>query len=477
MHVLIVGGGPVGLTTSIALSSVGVSNTVVEKSTDVYGLPRAIVMDAEIRHALTRTGLARQLDEVLQPMLAADFVDASGNRLTGIDLRDVELLGCPAVSKHFQPLLDATLRTQAERRGAHMRVGREVVDHREDSDHVELVLDDAAVLRGDFLVACDGASSRTRKAAGIPLDDLGFDQDWLVVDVELADRERSGLPDVTRQVCDPHRPTTLVSGFRNYYRFEFQLQPNEDPATMIAESRVRDLLAPWVAPSDARIVRTATYRFHAVVAQRLRNGRVLLAGDAAHQMPPFMGQGLNSGMRDAFNLAWKLAYVARGWSTAELLDTYDTERRANVRSVVEQSIDTGRLIDQFAGRVSHGVSREAGYGGSRRARGYDEGVLVPGGEAVGTPYSQWHSIESRDPLEFVVLSDRACDVSGLLGDVPVRCVQTDRMRTMNHDIVVVRPDGYVAACCAHPELPGVMDALRVELCLSGDGASATGRVR
>lgn len=465
MHVVIVGGGPVGLAASVALSSVGVTNTVVEKSTEVYNLPRAIVMDAEIRHGLARCGLESQLDDVLEPMLAADFVDVDGNRLTGIDLHDVQLLGCPAVSKHFQPRLDAMLHQAARNKGAQLVLGREVVEHRVDSTGVEIALDDATTLHGDVLLACDGASSRTRKAAGVQLEDLGFDQDWLVVDIELKDRKAVGLPDLTRQVCDPNRPTTLVSGFRNYYRFEFQLQPGEQPQVMTSTARVWELLAPWVASSQATLVRTAAYRFHAVVAERFRDGRVLLAGDAAHQMPPFMGQGLNSGMRDAFNVSWKLAYVGNGWCSADLLDSYSAERLPHVRDVVEQSVDTGRLIDQFAGRVSHGVSREAGYGGTRRAPGYDDGVVVPGNEAVGKPYSQWHRVDYAEPLAFVALSEAPLTLEGRLGNVPVRSIRADRFLTLNHDVVVVRPDGYVAACCEFAELPGVMATLRERLCV------------
>jgi len=464
MHVLIVGGGPVGLVTSLALSSLGVRNTVIERSVDVYGLPRAIVMDAEVRHSLSRLGLGSRLDEVLEPMLAADFVDAAGGHLTGIDLTGIQLLGCPAVSKHFQPMLEAMLRHEVRERGARLMLGSEVREHRADASGVEIRFDDASSVQGDYLVACDGASSRTRKAVGIQLEDLGFDQDWLVVDVELFDRQQAQLPDITRQVCDPRRPTTLVSGFRNFYRFEFQLQPGENPAEMSSVPQVWKLLSSWISVSQARLVRTATYRFHAVVADRLREGRVLLAGDSAHQMPPFMGQGLNSGMRDAFNLSWKLAYVGNGWSTPDLLDTYSVERLPHVRAVVEQSVDTGRLIDQFAGRVSHGVSREAGYGGSRRSPRYEDGVLVPG-PAVGTQYSQWHTIVNTDLRAFVVLSDESLALDGQLGRVPIRNVCTDRISRLNHEVVVVRPDGYVAACCTRSELSEVLTVLRERLCL------------
>ena len=473
MHVLIVGGGPVGLVTSLVLSSLGVTNTVIEKSLGVYGLPRAIVMDAEIRHSLERFGLGGRLADVLEPMLAADFVDARGATLTSLDLRNVSLFGGPAVSKHFQPMLDSMLRQEVMRRGAVLRLGTEVMSHRGDVSGVEVDLDDGSILRGDFLVACDGASSRTRKALDIPLLDLGFDQDWLVVDLLLKDRGSTNLPDLTRQVCDPERPTTLVSGFRDYYRFEFQLQPGEDTTTMTREENVWTLLSPWITEERASLVRVAGYRFHAVVAERLRESRVLLAGDSAHQMPPFMGQGLNSGMRDAFNLGWKLAYVANGWSSPELLDTYGAERLPQVREIVKQSVETGMLIDQLAGRVSHGVSTQAGYGGSRPMRGYESGVIASATPFTGTIYSQWHTIETGDSAAFTVLTEREIAVASKLGAIPVRNVLVDAVARLGQEVVVVRPDGYVAACCDVSAFDVTMAALRRRLCATGDASGAT----
>ena len=462
MSVVIVGGGPVGLVTSIVLSSHGVANTIIERDATVYGLPRAIVMDAEIRHSLSRLGLADALDLVLQPMVAADFVDAAGKTLMGIDLAGVELLGCPAVSKHFQPRLDAALRAAAISRGARLILGRVASSFALGSDAVRVTLDDGTVVEADYLVGCDGASSVIRKSLGIALQDLGFDQDWLVVDLLLRDRATSGLPDVTRQVCDARRPTTLVSGFGDYYRFEFQLQPGEDPKAMCEDRSLWSLLRPWTGPEKASIVRKAAYRFHAVVAESMNQGRVLLAGDSAHQMPPFMGQGLNSGMRDAFNLGWKLAYLRKGLSSARLLDTYSSERIPGVRTTVVQSVETGRLIDQLAGRSSHGVSESAGYGGSRRRVGYENGVVAGSSEHRGTIYSQWHRFTDYDTGSFLVLLAIDSSVDGdSLSEwrIPHDVRRVDRDLTYGADVVFVRPDGYVAAVCSAAECNGTLRTL------------------
>lgn len=461
--VTIVGGGPVGLVMSVVLSALRVRNTIIERDRSVYGLPRAIVMDAEVRHSLERLGLGPQLARVLEPMRAADFVDATGLRLMGIDLSEISLFGGAAVSKHFQPMLDAMLREEVQERGAEALFGREVVAHHQTTDGVVLRLDDGSTLESQYLIACDGASSRTRKSEEMILDDLGFDQDWLVVDLELVDRPTSGLPDVTRQVCDPARPTTLVSGFGNYYRFEFQLQPGESPASMSEDDAVWDLLSRWLVPSQARIVRRAAYRFHAVVAQTLRHRRVLLAGDSAHQMPPFMGQGLNSGMRDALNLGWKLAYVLRNWCGESLLDTYGLERIPHVRSAVRQSVDTGRLIDQLAGRTSHGVGSDAGYGGTHRYEALSSGVVFEGSEHVGKPHPLWHRVAVTTHDEFVVL--HSCDVPSEVSirRIPLSMTAADQILTLGHDCVVVRPDGYVAATSTANDLDRALRALETAL--------------
>ena len=179
-------------------------------------------------------------------------------------------------------------------------------------------------------------------------------------------------------------------------------------------------------------------------------------------MPPFMGQGLNSGMRDAFNLGWKLAYLRQGLSSARLLDTYSSERIPGARATVEQSVETGRLIDQLAGRSSHGVSESAGYGGSRRRVAYENGVVAGSSEHRGTIYSQWHRFTDYDAGSFLVLL--AIDASvdgGSLSEwrIPHVVRRADRDLTYGADVVFVRPDGYVAAVCSAAECSDVMRTL------------------
>jgi 2-polyprenyl-6-methoxyphenol hydroxylase-like FAD-dependent oxidoreductase len=430
----------VGLTMSLALSARGITNVVLERHEKLFALPRAIVMDAEIHRSLNLLGLGEGLEPLLTPMTRADFVDSNGNEIMGIDVVAHQLFGVPLVSCHYQPDLDMYLCARAMAAGAEVRMGVEVVDHHELEDGVCVLLADGSKVVADYVVACDGASSAARRRMGIDMVDLAFEQDWLVVDLELGAIAKKRLPDVTRQVCDPARPTTLVRGHRDFYRWEFQLQPGEDPVAMNTTEKVWALLSPWVLVDEARLVRHAAYRFKGVVATSLRRGRVLLAGDAAHQMPPFMGQGLNSGMRDAFNLSWKLAAVLEGCAYSLLLDTYGAERIPHATSVVHHSVDTGRLIDQFAGRTSHGMDASAGYGGQRPQPTLGSSALCVG-DGAGVPCQVMHELGDRFMAEnrFVLIAPRRPDTTPRVLGKDIHVV----VRPGEY-FTLIRPDGYVA---------------------------------
>jgi hypothetical protein len=184
-----------------------------------------------------------------------------------------------------------------------------------------------------------------RKQSGLEFDDLGFDEPWLVVDAktELPPEQR-GLPEYCLQLCDPERPVTFIPVVGPYIRWEFMLKPGESKDEMLRPERVNSLISAWIDPDEIEVIRAAVYDFHALVAKRWNTPRVYLAGDSAHQMPPFLGQGMCSGMRDAVNLAWKLALVTSGIAAARILRSYQLEREPHVRSVIETAVAMGRII-------------------------------------------------------------------------------------------------------------------------------------
>lgn len=445
--VVILGGGPVGCLTSILLSDMGVSNVLVERDVEPYQLPRAIVMDDEILRLLTDHGMGEWLEGNTTPLARGDFVGNDNEVVIGADIPLVGLQGVPPVVTHYQPQLDAMLRSEVVRRGGTAMFGHTVTDMVDHGETVTTTLDNGDVIESRWFIGCDGASSWTRRHVGLVLEDLKFDQEWLVVDIEMHETSDVILPLGVRQYCHSKRPCTFVAGHGLYRRWEFQVQENEDSALLNTDEGLWDLLSPWVTKSDADLVRSAVYRFHAVVAPDMQKGNVFLAGDSAHQTPPFAGQGLNSGMRDAVNLAWKMAFIKRGIATSKILDTYSTERVPHVRSTVGHAVEMGRLIDQLAGKVSHGVDVESGYGGARPAPFIEAGVVVGDDPRVGHQF--WFHPEvskavTTNGASFAVVAATEISLPEELRALGAIVVVAPEAVTGSY-AVVVRPDRYVAA--------------------------------
>ena len=332
--VIVVGCGPVGVMLALRCVQRGLSVIAIDQSTEVFPLPRAIGMDEEIQQLFESAGLLDELRDHSTPMLGADFANADGERVVGIDLPEgtVGSLGHPLMVAFDQPGVERFLRSAAIDAGVDMRlgVGAQSIEDLADSVAVEVSGGmGPSTLTCRWLVGADGARSTVRGLRGLTLVDQGFDQTWLVVDTTLLDPDLP-LPIVTRQLCDPDRICTIVPGHGTRRRWEFRLKSDETSEQALEGDFVAQLLSPWGSPEQLQVDRAAVYRFHATVADRFRDGPVFLAGDAAHQMPPFNGQGMNSGMRDAENLAWKFAMVAEGEAGDELLDSYDIERRPHV---------------------------------------------------------------------------------------------------------------------------------------------------
>jgi len=388
---------------------------------------------------------------------------------------DVEYpLGHPPTVAYYQPELEAFVRSAAVDAGVDLRLGIEVSTTDQDDDGVSATTTSGETHQARWLIAADGASSPIRKSLGIAFVDQGFDQDWLVLDVRLR-RPVPTLSLLVQQICDPERPVTYVVGHGDYRRWEFQLQPGESRDEMATDHRVWELLEPWITPDDAELVRAVVYRFHATVADAMRSGRVFLAGDAAHQMPPFLGQGLCSGVRDAANLAWKLRLVVDGVAGDDLLDTYGAERLPHAAGVVAHAVDTGRLIDELSGRAAATTALDAAYGGGRPFPILEHGIRHGDHPVVGRQLPQ-PTIDGR-PLDellgagFAVVTDtesyrteieaRWYDLGAAVVVVPTG---TMPFALPAGATVIVRPDRYVAAVAHDPtEFATASDALLQQL--------------
>ena len=425
----------------------GVTNTVIDRDVVPYQLPRAIVMDDEIQRAFHDHQMGEWLVRHTEPLQRGDFVGPDNEVVIGADIPPLGLQGVPPVVTHYQPELDTMLRAEAQRRGATVKWGYTAVALEDKGSSVVTTLNNGETIESRWYVGCDGASSWTRKTVGLTLEDLRFDQQWLVVDAELYEDAVVHLPRGVRQYCHKERPFTFVQGVRRFRRWEFQIQEHEDAQQLNTESGLWSLLAGMISPESARLVRSAVYRFHAVVAPEMRKGNVFLAGDSAHQTPPFAGQGLNSGMRDALNLAWKLAFIKRGLATDRILSTYSQERVPHVRSTIAHAVDMGRLIDQLGGRVSHGVDVESGYGGTRPSPFLESGIVVGDDPRVGHQFWYHPAVSAAvttNGASLVVVASSTIELPTELWKLDAQVVIAPEAVSDAYAIVV-RPDRYVAA--------------------------------
>lgn len=355
--VAVVGAGPTGLTTAILMAQYGHDVVLLERHAAHYALPRAVVFDSEAARGLAAAGIAHRFGEICETADDYTWLDADGEVLLRLPMAAVGASGWPDGNMMTQPVLEAVLAERAvELPNLRLVRGAEVTGLDVGADLVE-VTTPVGRFRAAYVVGADGASSFVRSQMGATnLVDLGFLYDWLVVDLVLDDQ--SPWVPMNRQICDSERPTTMVSGGPGRRRWEFQRMPG-DQATFNTDDYAWELLARWgVTPDNARLERRALYTFAARWADVWRDGRLLIAGDAAHQMPPFAGMGMCSGIRDAVNLAWKLDLALRGVSEPALLDTYSTERSAHVRNAIGLSVELGKVICEtdpaiVAGRNAH----------------------------------------------------------------------------------------------------------------------------
>ena len=349
---VIAGCGPVGATLANLLAAQGLTVCIVEKHRTVYDRPRAITFDWEGMRVLQFCGVAEAFGKGIRPHPGTDFLGMDGQVIKQFDpLPPPWDLGWPPTFTFLQPEMERLLREAlAGRDGVTLLSGRSVAGFHDEGGRVTVDIADpergeSHTVTGDFLIGCDGANSDVRAALGLPLEDLGFDESWLVVDA--LQRRETALPAKGTQFCRPWRPATFIPGPGRLRRWELKIMPGETPAEFESAGRVRAVLADHVDIDAVEIWRSAAYRFAARVGTQWRKGRVLLAGDAVHQTPPFLGQGLGSGVRDAANLAWKLGHIRRTGFNAPLLDSYQAERRPHVVAVVAAAIEFGAVVGEL----------------------------------------------------------------------------------------------------------------------------------
>ncbi|MEM8812813.1 MAG: bifunctional 3-(3-hydroxy-phenyl)propionate/3-hydroxycinnamic acid hydroxylase [Pseudomonadota bacterium] len=348
----IIGLGPVGATLANHLARQGLSVLVIEKDQAPHTIPRAVHLDDEALRCFQACGLSDAVEAICRINPGTLFVDRDGRVLVDWSRpSEIGPLGWHASYRFHQPDLEDVLRAGLEHfENATIRQGHEVTHLKQETGGVTLRFrssetGETTTAHANYVIGCDGARSFTRQFLEAGYEDLGFKEQWLVVDI-LLKHPRPDLGGHTLQHCDPDYPATYVCGTGPRRRWEFRLAADTPLEKATEPETVWSYLSRWrLDSSDAEIERAAIYTFRSRIAKTWRLDRVLLAGDAAHQTPPFMGQGLCAGIRDVANLAWKLARVHRGRSNPSLLDTYSSERIPHVRRYIELAVDMGRMIN------------------------------------------------------------------------------------------------------------------------------------
>ncbi|MEU5269047.1 bifunctional 3-(3-hydroxy-phenyl)propionate/3-hydroxycinnamic acid hydroxylase [Streptomyces hygroscopicus] len=520
--VLVVGGGPVGLTVANLLAARGVPLILVERNPSTSDEAKAISLDDESLRALQAAGLADKVLDIVVPGTGTRYYDRRGRPLFHARGPHPYRLGFPFKNQFAQPELEKLLLDEVRSRPeADIRFSTELLTVDEDRDAAGVT---ATVrtpgttrtesIRASWVLACDGGRSAVRDLRGIGMTGTSHQQVWLVADTTGDHHdERYGMHHGT-----PDRPTVIVPGRGGRCRYEFLLHPGEGEKGVRPDfETLRRLVAPYRPLAEDQVERCTTYTFNAVVADRWRDGHVLLLGDAAHMMPPFAGQGLNSGIRDAANLAWKIDAVWHGRMPESLLDTYEAERREHATAMVRHSERLGDIVMttdrrrallrdvaartllctppgrryltelRFRPRARHEAGLVVGAHGltgtqlpqprvlvppSLRPRLLDE-VLGPSFALLGVevPDAAWQRFDSPDWPEDILgikridilLDDRLPPAAGTreaVADADGRLEQA--LAPARQRFVLVKPDRYIAAVMGPDDIPAVAAALRKE---------------
>lgn len=505
---VVVGAGPVGLVTALLLAQKGWQVTVVERWPARYPLPRACTIDHEALRILQAAGVMADHGDLFEPSQGErggyQIRNAGGELLRAINWNRTAESGWANTNGFYQPDLEEVLEEMADALpGIEVRRGWTVTDVQQSADSVSVTVartedkTEQQSLHAPWVVAADGANSAVRNLLGIDSVDSGFEADWLVVDYQpLVDREWDAF---VTQYCDPAQPATAVNSGPGRRRFEFMRRADMTAEELGRPQTAWRLMAPWgVTEENARLERAAVYTFRGQWAREWNRGRVFLAGDAAHLMPPFLGQGLCAGLRDAHALTWRLLLVQRGLADSSVLDTYGSERGGHVREIISEAVEIGRVICEtdpdLAAKRDARMAREladpeaitvepphprlgepsitlpsGGAEGRLSVQGrvetagrtglFDD-VIGGGWQLIGLGVDPTAQLAERDLLWF---NDIGGTISHVDADGPVRDVDgTYRRWFESHEcsVLLARPDFYVFAAGEPADVPRMLSELQ-----------------
>ena len=356
MHydIAIIGYGPVGAMAASMFGSSGLNIVVIEPKKEIWNIPRAVALDGQAQRIFQSFGIINNIP--VKPIDGLTFINKKGKQIVYVDFTDHSTPNGYSETVGFsQPNLERTLREKAESyKNITFKLGSSLSNLVATENNNELTVinnltKETEIVSSNYLLACDGADSFVRKKLDIPSFDYKCEQDWIVVDYELDPKYE--IQCSPHQICDYQRPTTLAPIMDRHIRWEFKYNSDDNQAEMENEKNIREMMRPhaWRINRDldistGKLLRASKYRFHGLIADNFKLYNCFLLGDSAHQMPPFLGQGLCQGIKDVYNLHWKLTGVIDGTYSKKILDTYSLERKAIVKSVTETAIKQGNIV-------------------------------------------------------------------------------------------------------------------------------------
>ena len=353
--VVIVGLGPTGGVLANLIAKHNLSIKILEKENQLYNLPRAVHFDDEIMRVFETIGISENFLKQTIINKGTRFIDENNNLL--LDWPRPKVItenGWYPSYRFHQPDLERNLRKKLSNfKKVSISQNSDVFNVENKKDHVEVTYKNVKtekenILRSKYVIGCDGGRSFVREVIDAGMDDLGFEQRWAVIDVLLKTKNIE-LPDRTIQYCSSSRPATYCRNVGRRRRWEIALKNERDEKQFLREENLWKFLNRWVSKEDIIIERKAVYTFQSAIAKKWQKGRIFLAGDAAHLSPPFMGQGMCAGIRDASNLAWKIAFCCQNEHNIKLLNSYQSERYKNVKEYILTTMNMGKLLNEMGG--------------------------------------------------------------------------------------------------------------------------------
>ncbi|WP_431710525.1 bifunctional 3-(3-hydroxy-phenyl)propionate/3-hydroxycinnamic acid hydroxylase [Glutamicibacter uratoxydans] len=461
--VAVVGLGPVGGLVANLLAATGLKVVAVDSEPDIMQLPRGVGIDGEIMRAMQTLGLAEELEPFLKVFRGAQYLDAEGQVVaTRPPANTAGTQGWPDRYNVHQPELEAVLRKSLRDRHVVTELTNTTVEAlSQDDQGVTLTArntlsEEALQIRAKYTVGSDGGKSTIRRLIDSNYTDYGLNQPWIVADFAVTDK--ADIPDINTHYAHPQSPAIYIHVVRNIRRFEFRALPDEDLSRAIDPQNIWQRVSRWITEDQATLLRAAVYTHRSLVADRWRKGRVLLAGDAAHQTPPFLGQGLCTGVRDATNLVWRLRDVILRDAPDSLLDSYGTERSAHAEHFIKTATELGTkltkptkdsidLLNSRVGREGRGTPPRLGpgifdpqHGGgvlSSQPRTVD-GVLMD--ELLGYEFGL---VMGQQGASQLLETDKQHLESANVQLVPADVSLDDWLAENNATAILIRPDRYI----------------------------------